>query len=123
MGLILISLLRSLLLTLVIELFLAAALKMHSGKDLLIVALANILTNPIVNYCYYWAIYFFSAYSIYTILILLALEVFAVFTEYLIFKRLLSYDRIGKLKLSLILNGVSFMIGLFLSALLRWIGA
>ena len=122
MGLILISLLRSLLLTLAIELLVAVAVKVRSAKDLLIIALANILTNPIVNYCYYWAIYLFSAHSITTILILLALEAFAVVTEFLIFKYLLSYDRIGKLKLSLLLNGVSFLTGVVLSALIRLIG-
>lgn len=120
MGLILLSLLRSLLLTLAIELLLAAALKVRGAKDVLVIALANILTNPIVNYCYYWAIYLFSRHSVYTIAILLALEVFAVFAEFLIFRYLLSYDRIGKLKLSLILNGASFLFGVVLTVILRF---
>ena len=119
MGLILISLLRSLIPTLIVELYLAAALRVHSGKDLLVIALANILTNPIVNYCYYWAIYLFSEHSVYSWLILLALEVFAVVTEFVIYRFLLSYDRIGKLKLSLLLNGASFLFGLLLSLLLK----
>lgn len=121
MGLIGLSLLRSLLATMVIELFLAAALKVRSGKDLLIVALVNILTNPVVNYCYYWAIYLFSERSIYTILILLGLEILAVVTEFLIYRRLLTYDRIGPMKLSLLLNGASFLIGVLLSVILIYI--
>ena len=119
MGLILISLLRSLIPTLIVELYLAAALRVRSGKDLVVIALANVLTNPIVNYCYYWAIYLFSEHSIYTWLILLVLEVFAVAAEFLIYRALLSYDRVGKLKLSLLLNGASFLFGLMLTVLMQ----
>lgn len=115
MGLILISLLRSLIPTLIIELYFAAALRVRSGHDLFVIALANILTNPIVNYCYYWAIYLFSEHSAYTWVILLMLEVFAVMTEFVIYRFLLSYDSVGKLKLSLLLNGASFLFGLLLT--------
>lgn len=121
MDLVLLSLLRSLLLTLVVELLLAVVLKVRKGKDLLIIALANTLTNPIVNYCYYWTLCLLPEYSIIKGLILLALEVFAVFTEFLIYKYLLSYDRIGKLKLSLLLNGASFLTGFVLTVILRLI--
>ena len=121
MKTILLSLLVSLLLTLAVELILALALKVRSKKDLLVIALANLLTNPLVNYCYDWAVYLFTARSVYTILILAGLELFAVLTEFLIYKLLLSYDRIGKLKLSFLLNGASFLAGLLLSGLLRLI--
>ena len=119
MDLISVSLLQSLLLTLIAELFLAAALKVHSGKDLVVIALVNCLTNPIVNYCYYWAVYWFSARNVYTFLILLGLEAFAVITEFLLYKHLLSYERIAPLKLSLLLNGASFLLGLLLNILLK----
>ena len=112
------SLLLSLLLTLAVELSIAFLLKIRRGKDLFIIGLANLLTNPVVNYCYYWAIFFFTARSIYTILILIALEAAAVFVEFIIYKQLLSFERFGKLKLSLLLNGASFLTGLIISIIL-----
>lgn len=112
---ILLSLLLSLILTLSVELSIAFLLKIRRGKDLIIIGLANLLTNPVVNYCYYWAIYFFTARNVYTVLILIALEAAAVFVEYLIYKLLLSFERFGKLKLSLLLNGASFLTGLIIS--------
>lgn len=118
---ILLSLLQSLLLTLTVELFLAFALGVRHGKDLFIVALVNLLTNPVVNYCSYWAIYFFTARSVCTVLIMLALELSAVFVEFLIYRRLLTYDRIGKLKLSFLLNGASFLMGVLIVLITRLI--
>ena len=119
MGSILISLSASLLLTLAVELPLAFLLKVRGGKNLLIVVLVNLLTNPVVNYCYYWALRFFAADSIYTILFLAFLELAAVLTEFLFYKLLLSYDRLGKLKLSLLLNAASFAAGLLVSGAIR----
>ena len=115
---ILISLLLSLALTLAVELSLALILKVRKDKDLAIIALANFLTNPVVNYCYYWAVYLFTERSIYTILILVALEAAAVFVEFLIYRSLLTYDRIGKLKLSLLLNAASFLTGVIISGII-----
>ena len=62
---------------------------------------------------------FRSARSVYIVLILIALEVAAVIIEYLIYKRLLSFERFGKLKLSLLLNGASFLTGLIISIILN----
>ena len=112
---ILLSLLLGLILTLAVELTLAFLLKIRRGKDLFVIALANLLTNPVVNYCYYWAIACFTAKSVYTVLILTALELATVFIEFLIYRRLLSFERFGKLKLSLLLNGASFLTGLIIS--------
>lgn len=116
---ILLPLLFSLVLTLAVELTLALLLQVRRGKDLFVIALVNILTNPIVNYCYYWAIFFFSEHSVYTYLILAVLEIAAVIIEFLLYRSLLSYDRIGKLKLSIILNSASFIAGLLLTVILR----
>ena len=115
----LIPLLFSLVLTLAVELTLAFLLKVRAPKDLLVVALANLLTNPLVNYAYYWAIYFFTSRSLYTYLILAALELAAVLVEFLIYRMLLSYDRIKKLLLSVILNAASFLSGILVTLLLR----
>ena len=117
MRAILLSLAASLALTLAVEITLAAALKIRSGKDLLVIGLANLLTNPVVNYVSYWAILLFTLRSIYTVLIIAALEAAAVFIEFLIYRQLLAYDRIGKLKLSLLLNGASFAAGLIISGI------
>ena len=116
---ILLSLALSLTVTLAVELLLAVLLKIRSIKDLSIIALVNVLTNPVVNYCYYWAIYFFSKNSIYTWLIIIVLELAAVFTELLIYRPLLSFERFGKLKLSFLLNGASFLMGLLISGVMR----
>lgn len=109
------SLFLSLFVTLAAELLFAYLLRVRRPRDLLVVALVNILTNPIVNYGYYWAVYLFPDRSIYTVLIVALLEVGAVLTEYVIYRCLLSYDRIGKLKLSLLLNAASFVTGLLVS--------
>ncbi|MBQ3264921.1 MAG: hypothetical protein IJH07_04000 [Ruminococcus sp.] len=115
---ILLSLCLSLILTLAVELTLALLLKVRSGKDLFIIALANLLTNPAVNYGSYWAFYLFGTRSVYTVLIVAALETAAVFIEFLIYRRLLSFDRIGKLRLSILLNGASFLAGVAVSAVM-----
>ena len=115
---ILLSLCLSLILTLAVELLLALLLGVRRGKDIFIIALVNILTNPVVNYCSNWAFLLFSVRSVYSALIVAALEIAAVIVEFLIYRRLLSYDRIGKLKLSLLLNGASFLMGIVVSAVM-----
>ena len=120
MNSVIVSLLLSLALTLTVELSLSLLLKVR-GKDLLIISLANLLTNPVVNYCSYWAFYLFGFRSVHTLAIIILLEVGAVFIEYFIYKHLISFDRFGKLKLSLILNGGSFIAGIAVSILIQTI--
>ncbi len=120
---ILLSLLISLALTLVVELSFALILKVRNKKDLFVIGLANILTNPVVNYCYYWAIFLFGEHSVYTILIITALEIAAVFAEFFLYRRLLTEQRIGKLKLSLLLNAASFAAGWVVTGMLRLFAA
>ena len=119
MNVILLSLFRSLMLTLVIEISLAVLLDIRGGKDLAISVLVNVLTNPVVNYCYDWAIFLFSENSPYTWLILAFLELAAVFCEFFIYRQLLTFERFGKLKLSFLLNGASFLVGLLVTGLIR----
>ena len=106
-------------LTLLTELSLALLLKIRGKKDLAVIALVNLLTNPVVNYCYYWAIYLFGRHSGYTVLILALLELAAVLTEFLLYRPLLSFQRFGKLRLSLLLNGASFAAGLIVSMIMQ----
>lgn len=112
------SLLTSLGITLIAELSLSLLLGI-SGKDLAIIAAANLLTNPAVNYCAYWAIFLFTYRNPYTILIILILELLAVFIEFLIYKPLLRFERFGKLKLSFLLNGASFLAGIIVILILN----
>lgn len=118
MAQILLSLLLSLTLTLIVELALALILKIR-GRDLLIITLVNILTNPAVNFCYYWAAYRFSGQRLIIVLILIALEAAAVLIEFMFYKLLLKKTHIGKLKLSLLLNAASFAAGLIVSVIMR----
>lgn len=101
--------LSSLALTLAAELALAAVLGVRRKKDLLNVALANLLTNPLVvsvSYC----IGFFYGSGLRGAC-LAVLELFAVASEAFIYKRTLDCDKFKPLLLSLILNASSYIIG------------
>ena len=108
------ALLLSLGVTLVVELLLAALLGVR-GMDLVVIGVANCLTNPIVNYCNDWALYLCRGDLLIPSLILLLLEVAAVAGEALLFRALLRYRRIRPLPLSLILNGTSLTVGLLIT--------
>ena len=105
------SLLTSLALTLIIELAAAWVMRIRSVLDLTFVALANCITNPIVNVCFYFALSVFSARSPLPYVMLAGLEIAAVFAEFLYYKITLRYLEISKLKLSVVLNTASFMTG------------
>ena len=109
----------SLVITLAIELSLATALKIRGMKNMLIILLANLLTNPAANYCYDWAMYLLSHDSGWLILITVALEAAAILIEFMIYRFLLDFDSIGKFKLSLILNGASFAAGILISCAMK----
>ena len=108
------SLLTALLLTLAVELGLAALLGVR-GLDLVIIAAANCLTNPLVNYLFDWAWVLCGGQPLIPYVCLAALEAAAVFGEALLYRRLLSYRRIGALRLSLLLNAASFAAGLVIA--------
>lgn len=108
------AMLQGLLLTLLVELSLAALLKVR-GWDLVIIGLINCLTNPIVNYIFNWAWVLFKGQPLFPYLILAALELAVLFFEALLFKKLLHFRKIGALKLSLILNSASFAAGLLIT--------
>ena len=111
------SLLTSLALTLIIELAAAWVMRIRSVLDLTFVALANCITNPIVNVCFYFALSVFSARSPLPYVMLAGLEIAAVFAEFLYYKITLRYLEISKLKLSVVLNTASFMTGRLISFL------
>ncbi|MBQ1350930.1 MAG: hypothetical protein U0P28_06170 [Ruminococcus sp.] len=116
MNSLLFGLVYGLSVTLVTELSVAALLRVR-GWDLVLIGLVNCLTNPVVNLIYAWSLLNFSQNSAVPYLVLAALEIAVVFGEAWAFRVTLKYRRIRPLLLSLILNGVSFSVGLILNIL------
>ena len=101
--------LKCLVLTIIIEIVIASLLKVNDKKDLLNIALVNIVTNPIVTSV---PVYFNIRYGILQRnIVLYTLEVLTVITEGLIYKKVLKYKKINPIVLSLILNLSSYGIG------------
>ena len=97
----------SLGLTLAIELAVAFFFGIRDRKDILLVVLVNVLTNPVVVLCYWMADY----YTVLPLLLVKAgLEIGAFLTEFLCYKQL-GKNISHPLLLSLIANVVSFSIG------------
>lgn len=102
------SLAVSLGLTLALELAFALVWRVERS-DLPAVALANLLTNPIVVLCHHGAAWYFPNYLLAATL---ALELWAVGTEGLIYRRRSQISR--PWAFSLCANAVSFLSGLLL---------
>lgn len=104
----------ALLLTLLAESAAAGLLGVRDKLDYLLIAGANLITNPIVNVVA-------AAVRIYAGAMLvpavLALEILTVFAEYALYRRTLRFTRIPLLLFSLILNAVSFAAGILWSVL------
>lgn len=115
------ALLLSLVITLITELILAVLLGVR-GIDLVVIGLANCVTNPIVNYCYDWALVLSNGNLMISSICLFLLEAFAVICEALLFRALLRYRKIRPVWLSLILNASSFSVGLIITLIRITIG-
>ena len=100
------SLAVSLVLTLVLELAFALVWRVERS-DLPAVALANLLTNPIVVLCHHAAAWYVPKYLL---AVTLALELWAVGTEGVIYRRRSQINR--PWAFSLCANGLSFLSGL-----------
>jgi len=104
-----IILLEFLLLTIVVEVIMSLILKVKNKKDILNIILVNIFTNPMVTSI---GIYFNLKYGMSGRNIsLIFLELYALFIEGFIYKKVLNYKRINPFVLSFILNLSSFLIG------------
>lgn len=101
--------LRCLLLTIIIELILALILGIRDKKDIINVVLVNIITNPIVVLTP--IIIYLKFGAIISRISLIILEILTVLVEGLIYKKVLKFNKINGLLLSLILNLASFLIG------------
>ena len=100
---------KCLLCTIIIEVFMAFILKVRDKKDFLNIILVNIITNPIVVTV---PVLIAIKYSYRTSIIsLIVLEILTVFIEGLIYLKVLKYRKINPFLLSLILNVSSYFIG------------
>lgn len=98
----------SLAITLVFELTTAFFLHVRDHFDFVFIALANVITNPVVVFIQMLVIFFCPRFLVISAAVL---ECSAVLAEWQIFKKVLRYNRISPFVLSLILNGVSFAAG------------
>lgn len=107
---------RCLVLTVLIELGTAAALGVRRGRDFANISLVNLLTNPVVVVTSFLVNFFTFGMAKYIVCIVL-LEIAAFFTEALIYKKTLYFNRLNPFILSLILNAASYLSGLVVNRL------
>ena len=107
-----IVMLRSLLITIFVEIIVAIILR-YRKKDLLNVLLVNILTNPLLNslVVYINVYYGLMARNI----SLLILEILVVIIEGMIYQKYLDSRKINGYVLSLILNASSYIVGMIIN--------
>lgn len=101
----------SLCVTVLLESAAALVLGIRKYRDLLLVILVNILTNPVVVLTLNLFLFFRQATPWYLVL---TLEAAAILTEALLYRSRLEYCRMHPLVLSLILNLTSYIGGLIL---------
>ena len=101
--------LRSLIITVIIELLVAIIIGFRNKKDLINVLLVNLITNPFVTLIPITINIYVSLFA--RNISLIILEILVLITEALIYKKVLSYKKINWFFISLILNASSFGIG------------
>lgn len=106
---------RSLIITLVVECLFAFLLG-YRKKDLLNVLLVNILTNPLVNSITIMINVYYGVR--YRNIALLVLEILALVVEGMIYSKYLEKRKINGYLLSLILNASSYLIGIWINNLI-----
>lgn len=85
------------------------------GVRLLLLALINCVTNPLVNLLSFMTFAFFSVSSVLMMWLVIALlETAVVAGECAFFRAVKIGGRLSELKLSLLLNGLSFFVGLII---------
>ena len=104
------SMLISLILTLIIEIIISFILGIKCKNDFIIIACVNIITNPLVVFtgnC----VRLLNNELIFNI-VLMVLEILAIIVEGTLFKIYLNYKEKNPFLISLINNGISFMLGI-----------
>ena len=102
-------LITCLIITIIVEVFIAYLLKVRDKKDYLNIILVNIITNPLVV-LFPYLIYLYHGLTA-RYLSLIILELFAFLTEGYIYHKVLKYQKINGFILSLILNLSSYILG------------
>ncbi len=107
------SLIKSLFLTLLIELIVCIIFGIRKKEDIIVVICANVCTNPIVVYIANLVLMFSGFSNLYWIVVAI-LEIFAVILEAIIYKKCLRFNKFSAFTISLICNIISFGIGLLI---------
>ncbi len=102
-----------LLSTVLVEVIASLIMKVRDKKDILNIALANVLTNPIVVVSSTLVNIFWGSKA--RLLSLIFLESLAILIEGYIYKKNLNYRRINPYILSIILNIMSYSVGLLIN--------
>lgn len=105
----------SLILTEIFEIFISLILGVRKPKDVLTILAVNMLTNPIVVLLANIVKALNNSY-IYYIVILIA-EITVIITEGMIYRKLLDYNKISGMKLSIINNLLSYLSGIVINIL------
>ena len=112
------DLIYSLFLTIIIEVMVSFLLGIKSKKDILIVILVNICTNPVLVYITNCTLLFSNLnMKIYYITVMI-MEFGVIITESLLYKKYLKYKDKSPLTISLINNTISYGIGFLISNIL-----
>ena len=106
----------SLILTIILECSAAWILKIREKKDMLNVVLVNVFTNPLVVCFTFLAGFFYGADA--RIGATIYLEIFALVSEALIYRKTLSFKKLNPFLLSLILNATSYLSGLVINKII-----
>lgn len=104
---------RSLLITIIVEIIFAVILQ-YRKKDLLNVLLVNILTNPLLNSLIVYINYYYGLRV--RNIVLIILEIIVVIIEGMIYQKYLERKKLNGYQLSLILNIISFVLGLIINS-------
>ncbi len=107
---------RSLACTLIIEIVFSLILGVRNRKDIVNIALVNIMTNPIVVSVSFVTGFVYGSDA--RLIALVILEIFALVSEGFVYIRTLRYGKINPFLLSLLLNGASYGIGLIINKII-----
>ncbi len=110
------SMLASLLLTIILELAFALIWGVRQKRDLIVNVLCNTLTNPVVSCIYYYCYFVLGLSGAGRVVALILLEISAVLTEWLIYKKKTDINR--PMLFSLGANGFSYFTGLLISLIM-----
>lgn len=106
------TMLKCLVLTVLIETVAARIIGIKSKTDLVIVAMASVLTNPPVVLITFFSGLFHGITGYYTAAVIC--EISAVLIEGFVYFKALDWKKINPFLLSLLLNGISYGIGLII---------